>query len=290
MAIPPDLPVVDHHCHLAPSGEGIAAAQRFRDAGGSHLFLATQNYAAGVPTTLEAYREQFATTEALGRRVQEATGVVVYPVLAPYPIDLIAAAERLGLAAARDLQFQAIDLAAHRVQEHAAVALGEVGRAHFPVPAPVASAIEEVFVRALEAARDAGCPAVVHSEDLDADGYRSLAALATRASLPPGRMVKHYARTVVPVADRKDIVPSFLARRELTVRSLDEPAPWFWETDFLDDPRRPGAVLDLATVPRRAAAIATDPGRIERLRIPFQRSIQQVYGFTPTVDRARGES
>lgn len=288
MPIPPDLPVVDHHCHLSPTGEGVAAARRFQQAGGSHLFLATQNYDAGVPTTLESYRIQFATTESLADRIRRETGVEVYCVLAPYPVDLIGAAEAIGLPAARDLQLQAIDLAARRVEEQAAVALGEVGRPHFATTAELVAASEEVFVHALEAARDVGCPAVVHSEDLTADGYRSLAALAARASFPVGRLVKHYARQLVPAKDRLGIAPSFLARRELVSAALAEPPPWFWETDFLDDPRRPGAVLDLATVPRRAQAIAAEASGVDRLRIPFVASVQQVYGFTPTVDRARG--
>lgn len=288
MPIPPDLPVVDHHCHLAPSGEGVEAARRFQRAGGSHLFLATQNYDATVPTTLGAYRDQFATTEALARRVHDETGVVVYPVLAPFPVDLVGAAESIGLSAAQDLQFQAIDLAARRVEEQGAVALGEIGRAHFPVAPEVAAAIEATFVHALEAARDVGCPAVVHSEDLDADGYRSLAGLAARAGFPVGRLVKHYARQIVPAGERLGIAPSFLARRDLIAGTLDEPGPWFWETDFLDDPRRPGAVLDLATVPRRAASVSESADRAERLRIPFAEAVRQVYGFTPTVDRARG--
>lgn len=281
---------MDHHCHLSPTGEGVEAARRFHRAGGSHLFLATQNYSAAVPTSLAAYDDQFATTEALARRVHEETGVVVYPVLAPYPVDLIGAAEALGLPAARDLQCAALDRAARRVREQAAVALGEVGRPHFPVAPPIATAAEEVFLHALEAARDVGCPVVVHSEDLDAGGYRSLAALATRAAFPVGRVVKHYARSVVPAPDRGGIAPSFLARRELVAASLGEPSPWFWETDFLDDPHRRGAVLDLATVPRRAAAVATSEEQVDRLRVPFVDAVTRVYGFTPTVDRTGGGS
>ena len=49
LPLPADLPIVDHHCHLSPSGEGIRAAQRFRAAGGTHLFLTTQNYETGYP-------------------------------------------------------------------------------------------------------------------------------------------------------------------------------------------------------------------------------------------------
>jgi len=280
--LPPDLPVVDHHCHLHPSGEAIGAVRRFRAAGGTHLFLATQNYRPGPIVRLDTYREQFATTIDLAARIRSETGVVVHVVLAPFPVDLLAAAERIGLPAAADLHRAALDAASVAVADQRAVALGEVGWPHFPVPDDVGAAAASVFDHALGRARDVGCPVVVHSDDLDATGYARLAASAARAGLPPGRVVKHYARSIVDPVHRRGIVPSFLARKDLAATSLADPGPWFWETDFLDDPARPGAVLDLATVPRRARAWVEGGGDPDRLRIPFIDSVAAVYGFTPT--------
>lgn len=283
MTLPTDLPVVDHHCHLSPNGEGVRAAARFARAGGSHLFLTTQSYTPGPIVRLETYREQFETTERLAKAIRADTGVVVYVVVAPYPVDLVAAAPEIGLGPALDLQRSALDLAGRWSQEGRAVALGEVGRAHFPVAAEVGAAIDEAFQYALSVARDVGCPAVVHSENLDADGMRSLARLASSVAFPLGKLVKHYQRTSVRPESRSGIVPSYLARRELCSASLVEDGPWFWETDFLDDPKRPGAVLDLETVPKRATAVAAQhPELLERLRIPFVSSIEAVYGLTPT--------
>ncbi|HTT73442.1 MAG TPA: TatD family hydrolase [Thermoplasmata archaeon] len=286
MTLPDDLPIVDHHCHLSPTGEGVAAARRFREAGGTHLFLATQNYAPRVPTTEAEYVAQFETTERLARRVHEETGTVVYPVIAPYPIDLVHAAPDLGVAGALQLQLRALDRAGAWIRDRRAVALGEVGRAHFPVPEPVAAALATVFEYALAIARDAGCPAVVHSEELDRAGYRQLAELARRIGLAPERVVKHYARSRVPAEERDGIAPSYVARRELVREVARDPAPWFLETDFLDDPKRPGAVLDLTTVPRRARAAGerSAPER-DALRVPFVESVERVYGLRPIVER-----
>ncbi len=278
--IPPGLPVVDHHCHLSPSGEGVAAARRFRSAGGTHLFLTTQNYTRGPMRRVEDYAEQYSTTERLARRITEEAGVTAFVVIAPYPVDLIGQAEALGLPEAVAVQRAALELAGRWVEEDRAVGLGEVGRPHFPVAGEIAEAAEEVLRYALEVARDAGCPAIVHSEDLDPPGYARLAELAAQVSFPVGKLVKHYARSVVPAPQRFGIVPSFVARRELVRASLAEEGPWFWETDFLDDPARPGAVLDLATIPRRAAAIAeAHPESVERLRIPFEEAVRTVYGL-----------
>jgi TatD-related deoxyribonuclease len=260
----------------------VAAARRFQAAGGTHLFLATQNYEREVPTSVEDYQRQFETTERLGKDIQERTGVVVYNVVSPYPIDLVAASASLGVQPALEVHRGALDLAGTWVREHRAVALGEVGWAHFPVPSEVAAAIDTAFVHALEVARDVGCPLVVHSPDLDPAGYEALSVRATATGVPPERVIKHYARSRCSAEDRHGIVPSYLARRELVQEVRMDPGPWFLETDFLDDPTRPGAVLDLATVPRRALAIAASgPEGGERLFIPFVDSVEKVYGWRP---------
>jgi TatD-related deoxyribonuclease len=282
------LPIVDHHCHLSPTGEGVAAAHRFRAAGGTHLFLATQNYEPGVPETLEAYRKQFETTEQLGQAVHRETGVVVFNVVAPYPIDLVTAMTRLGPEPALELHRSALDLAGTWVRERRAVALGEVGRAHFPVSEETAALIEAGFRHALAVAHDVGCPLIVHSADLDAAGFRELAERARVAGVAPDHVVKHYARTRVLPGESGGVVPSYLSRRELVKETKDDPGPWFLETDFLDDPARPGAVLDLATVPRRALAIAEErPGGAERLVTPFVQSVEKVYGLRLEVAEGR---
>ena len=284
MGLPSDLPVVDHHCHLSPNGEGVEAARRFRRGGGTHLFLATQQYGPGTPRSVDEYRDQFERTIALARRVREEAAVEVYCVVAPYPVDLVRLAPEIGLAEAVRVQEAALDLAGRWVGDQRVVALGEVGRPHFAVEGPIRDAAERVFGHALEVARDAACPVVVHCEDLDAAGYRSLAEAAARCAFPVTRLVKHYARSIVPPAERAGVVPSYVARRELARESLATDGPWFWETDFLDDPGRPGAVLDLATIPRRAAEVAgRGADASEALRIPFERSIRAVYGFTPSV-------
>jgi TatD-related deoxyribonuclease len=284
VTLPSDLPVIDHHCHLSPNGEGVAAAARFRRAGGTHLFLTTQSYAPGPILRVETYAEQFETTEKLAKAIRTETGVVVYVVVAPYPVDLVSASQSIGVAAALDLHRSALDLAGRWAREGRAVALGEVGRPHFPVEPDVRAAVDEAFLYALGVARDVGSPAVVHSENLDVEGVRTLARLASSVAFPLGRLVKHYQRTIVAPETGAGIVPSYLARRELCSASLHESGPWFWETDFLDDPARPGAVLDLETVPRRARAIAEQhPEDVERLRIPFGSAIQSVYGFLPSV-------
>jgi TatD-related deoxyribonuclease len=282
VTLPADLPVVDHHCHLSPGGEGVEAARRFHREGGSHLFLTTHNWNHSPLRSVEDYRLQFESIEQLGHRIRTETPVSTYLVVSPYPVDLLGMADAMGLTKAVEVQMQGLDLAGKWVREHRAVALGEVGWPHFPITEDRRTAATGIFQHALEVAHDAGCPAVVHCEDLSAEGYQALGEMARAAGLSPERVVKHYAQTYVPATGRSGITPSFLAKKEGVSAALSDDGPWFLETDFLDDPHRPGAVLDIATVPRRAVAIARDhPDQVERLRIPFVDSVRKLYGFTP---------
>lgn len=282
MTLPADLPIVDHHCHLSPGGEGVAAARRFERAGGTHLFITTHNWNHRPLRTVEDYATQFEEMEALTRRVKAETRLGTSLVLAPYPVDLLRLSDDIGAGPASEVHRRALDLAGRWVAEHRAVALGEVGRPHFPVPPETARLVVSVLEHAFEVARDQSCPVVVHSEDLGPEGYSELADLARHVGLPTEKVVKHYARSRLSPATRAGVTPSFLARRELVREVLPDPAPWFLETDFLDDLGRPGAVLDIATVPKRAAWIAREqPELVERLRTPFVESVSRVYGFVP---------
>ncbi len=281
------LPIVDHHAHLQPGPRGLDAVRRFAALGGTHLFLATQAYPPGVPGDLEGYRDQFETTIAIAGKVQAETNVTAYPVVAPYPVDLGVQTERLGLPAAEALQRAALRAAARLVEDGQAVALGEVGRAHFPVPPELREAEDRILRDAVGLARDVGCPLILHTEDLDPQGYRGLEALARLEGLSPERLVKHYTRTYRAPAERFGVTPSFLARRPLVRQALADPGPWFLETDYLDDPARPGAVLSLETVPRRAREL-WEMGMREgsfsevegRLTIPFLEGPRRLYGLS----------
>ena len=133
VSLPADLPVVDHHCHLSPGGEGVEAARRFHREGGSHLFLTTHNWDHRPLRSVADYQAQFESIEQLGHRIRSETPVTTSLVVAPYPVHLLGLADALGLAKAVEIQMQGLDLAGQWVRDHRAVALGEVGWPHFAI-------------------------------------------------------------------------------------------------------------------------------------------------------------
>jgi len=60
---------------------------------------------------------------------------------------------------------------------------------------------------------------------------------------------------VVLPTETHGVVPSVLAREDHIREAVRKGGPFLMETDYIDDPRRPGAVLGPATVPRKTAKL-----------------------------------
>jgi TatD-related deoxyribonuclease len=247
------MAIFDNHFHLRPTGLGVGAAKQFERAGGTALMLTHSPYEDIPIRRAEDYEAAYARTLDLARKVREATRLKVFVALGPYPVDLLALRESLGLAAAAAVLKRGVDLAGRRVADGEAVAIGEVGRPHFPVDPEVWRASNEILAHAMTVARDCGCPVILHTEDPTPETFREFAAIADRAGLRRERVVKHHSTPLTRPEDNLGIVPSILAKEDLVLEAL-KGGPFLLETDYIDDPRRPGAVLGPATVPRKTKA------------------------------------
>jgi len=247
------MAIFDNHFHLRPTGLGVAAAKQFEAAGGTALMLTHSPYDDLPVRRAEDYAAGYARTLDFARQVRTATRLKVFVALGPYPVDLLPLRESIGITAATDVLRSGVDLAGRHVAEGDAVAIGEVGRPHFPVDAEAWRASNEVLAHAMAVARDRGCPVILHTEDPTPETFREFAAIADRCGLPHNRVVKHHSTPLTRPEENHGIVPSLLAKADL-VRVAVGGGPFFLETDYIDDPKRPGAVLGPATVPRKTTA------------------------------------
>ena len=69
--------------------------------------------------------------------------------------------------------------------------------------------------------------------------------------IKPYRVVKHSSPPLVKVAEEVGIFPSIIASRKNIEEAIKQGTRFLMETDYIDDKRRPGAVLGPKTVPRR---------------------------------------
>lgn len=242
-----DTPVLDDHLHLDPvNGRGVEAVEEFARMGGTHLLVLNKpSWSLGIEVEdPDDFREPFDVTVGA---VEEATELLdgrAWPVLGVHPALVSRLLDRgFSPAEARDLMQGGLEVAAEYVAEGPALAI-KSGRPHYDVSDEVWAASNEVMRHAFELAAEVGCAVQLHTES--GEDFRDVAEWAEDRGLPRGQVVKHYAagRCAGPVG-------SVLAEKDELEVAAESGEPFMMETDFVDDPDRPGAVLGPKTVPRR---------------------------------------
>ncbi len=249
-----DFPVVDDHLHLDPvDGRGLEAVEEFSRSGGTHLFVV--NKPSWYFDVEVSQRTEFHTAfEATVEICDDATEVLegeAYPVLGVHPALISRLRERgMSPKEAAELMQEGLEVAAEYVEEEMAVAL-KSGRPHYDVEDSVWRASNEVMERAFELGADVGCAVQLHAEA--EEDFRDVGDLAEDAGLSRSKVVKHYSSPGV-----EGVVPSIMSREEWLEVACSNDQDFMMETDFLDDPDRPGAVMGPRTVPRRVRSLVTD--------------------------------
>jgi TatD-related deoxyribonuclease len=244
------IPVLDDHIHLSPTGNNVESVKRFEKAGGTHCILVNMPYTGMECAVRGDFRAQYEQTLKLCASVNKNTNVRAFAVIGPYPVEILSLAEKHGIEKAKMMMHKGVDDAAEIIMEGRAIGFGEIGRPHFEVSSEFVEASNEVIAYVFSRARDIGCPVVLHTERTTDKVYEELASIALRTGLTREKIVKHFAR-VENINNTHGIVPSVLASREVLNPALYQSPAFMLETDFLDDPQRPGAVLDITTVPKR---------------------------------------
>lgn len=269
-----DLPIFDNHIHLQDIGDNVDAVKEFQKAGGTHLVVSHLPYRDLRTWDSTGYSPVYERTLKLADRVRRETDVDIYVTLGPYPVDLIALTERVGIEKAEAILMSGMDLAAEYVENGRALALGEIGRPHFQVEDDIMDASNRIMKYGMELASDIGCPVVLHTESTTPDICEELAMMADDAGLPRYKVVKHYSPPLVDESKNHGLFPSVLASEKNLRAALKENCRFMMETDFLDDPGRPGAVLGIKTVPRKTFKLLEDS-------ILSERDILQIHKKNP---------
>ncbi len=249
------LPILDNHIHLQPSGRNVEAVLDFQKAGGTHLILSHLPH-KGFPIKMpEDFKSQYEVTLDLAEHVRRKTDVKIFVTLGPYPVELIRLSERMPLSLAVDVMKEGMRLAGDYVREGKAIALGEIGRPHFPVSDEIMDASNEIMKYGMEIAKDMGCAVVLHTESGTPNVCKELVQIAGEAGFPKEKLVKHYSPPIIAPQENHGLFPSVLASEKNISAAVSKGLRFMMETDYLDDPRRPGAVLGIKTVPKRTKAL-----------------------------------
>lgn len=255
-------PIWDTHMHLDSRGRGLAAAQDFANAGGTNLCLVHKpGFPNELPESLDAVKQAYIGTLDMAAAVRREVGLDVRVILGPHPVVWEKQIHTLGMEASTQLHLDSVALALEYCAQGDAVALGEVGRPHYPVSEEIWSAANEQLETVMRMASKAGFPIQLHVEDAGAQTNEELSILCDRSGLQRQRAIHHYAPANVAVDFTHDLSSS-VSMGKHSVSTLLETyrnctSTWTMETDYLDDPSRPGAVLGPKTVPKRTHALVS---------------------------------
>ena len=276
-------PVLDNHLHLDPErGRGMEAVEEFARLGGTHLLLVNQpSWKLGVESTdPEEFRPVFETTIEIAAEATDHLPGRAWPVLGAHPGLISRLVEDRGCspAEARDCMQGVLDIAAEYVREGRALAL-KSGRPHYEVSDAVWEASNDVMNHAFELGADCGCAVQLHTEA--SEDLTEVADWAEERGLPAHKVVKHYAggRLAGPT-------PSVMSNKDRIETAAESGDPFLMETDFIDDPDRPGAVLGPKTVPRRVRWLR-EQGYDAAIRTAHVETPERVYGIDTESTLAR---
>ena len=248
------VPVYDNHIHMSPSGRNVDALREFQAAGGTGLTLVTLPYKEVQISKGGDFARSYGVTYGLAEGGRECTDLEINIAVGPYPVLIIPLADAYGLERAEEMLMKGMDDAARDVAEGRAVAIGEIGRPHFPVSQEIWDASNRVLLHGMELARENDCPVIIHCES-EADTDRSLAELADMAGLDRGLVVKHSSPPWVTDEETHGVMPSIPASKSNLKEALSKGTDRFMiETDYIDDPEKPGAIMSVNTVPKKVAA------------------------------------
>ena len=270
-----ETPVADNHLHLDPErGRGMEAVDEFARFGGTHMLIVNQpSWKLGVDSTdPEDFRTVFETTLQIAAEATDHLDGRAWAILGAHPGLISRLTEDRGCSAAeaKACMQGVLDIAAEYVDDGRALGL-KSGRPHYEVSEAVWAASNDVMKHAFSLGSEVDCAVQLHTEA--SEDLTEVAEWAEARGLAAHRVVKHYAggRLAGPT-------PSVMSNKDWIETAAESGEPFLMETDFIDDPDRPGAVLGPKTVPRRVRWLA-DEGYDDAIRRAHVETPKRVYGI-----------
>lgn len=245
------LVFADAHGHTNPvKGLGAArVAEKFKVSGGwfmALVALSPTSYSI-EPTGLEAYKEMIelhirecSTAEEAGLRVACLAG------FHPAEVDKLIDKYKMDPMKVLELGYGVVDYVASLCREGVLDGIGEVGRQHYKTSPEKALISQLIMEHALQEARDNGCIVHLHLENAGPVSVQLTHVAVERLGLQPSyRVIFHHSKPSMAVEAARlgysATIPGIPRLVEHVVRELDP--VYMVESDFIDDPARPGVVV-----------------------------------------------
>ena len=137
--------IFDNHLHLRRDGKYLEAVKEFKRSGGTHLVLCQYPMPAMVIKE-NSYRGCYEETLRMAEEIRTTIrDICVFITVGPYPVDYLKLKEHFGREKAIVLMKKGMDEAAELCENNQVIAIGEIGRPHFPVDDQVIQYSNEII-------------------------------------------------------------------------------------------------------------------------------------------------
>ena len=244
------MPIFDNHMHLRKDGDYLNAINIFKRYGGTHLNFCPYTDVEKIISS-KSYMECYQDGIKLARHAMGKTGVTIFITIGPYPVDYIRIRKAIGRKEAIEVMKRGMEEAQKLCDDREAIAIGEIGRPHFEVSQDVLEDCNKVMEYGMVLAKESKIPVVLHMEKTTSSNLKEIAIMAKKIGLKNDKVIKHYSPPIIKTEENHGIFPSVIASENNIEIALKKGLRFMLETDYLDDLRRPGAVLALQTIPKK---------------------------------------
>jgi TatD-related deoxyribonuclease len=242
--------IFDNHLHLREYGRFIDAVKEFKKVGGTH-FILCQLPMVDLVIKNKSYRDAYEITLKMVEKIKSNIEIGVFVTLGPYPVDYIKLNQHFGRKKAIEIMKNGIDIAKDFCDEKKSVAIGEIGRPHFNVDKQTMEDSNYVLSYAMKRAAEGNIPIVIHSESTTSKNCKEFVEMGKKEGLKPEKIIKHFSPPLIYKKENFGLFPSVLASTKNLKIAFKKGTRFLMETDYIDDPLRPGAVLGPKSVPKK---------------------------------------
>jgi len=241
--------IFDNHLHLRRDGRFLDAVYDFKKAGGTH-FVLCQYPMVDLVIKNKSYKQCYNKTIKMADEIRSKIDIGVFVTVGPYPVDYLKLSEYFGRNETINIMKRGMDEAAGLCEENLVIAIGEIGRPHFPVSETITEDSNEILLYGMSKARDVSVPVVLHTESTTADTCKEFVEMGKKVGLSADKIVKHYSPALIEENENFGLMPSVLASKKNIYAAVKKGTRFMMETDYIDDLNRPGAVLGPKTIPK----------------------------------------
>ena len=271
--------IFDNHLHLRRDGLFLEAVKDFKKAGGSH-FVLCQLPMTSLVIRDKSYKACYQETLAMADEIRSKIDIGVFVTVGPYPVDYLKLIEKFDRETAIQIMKLGIDEAAELCEEKKIIGIGEIGRPHFSVETQIIEDSNEIMLYGMQRAKDVGVPVILHTESTTPDQCMELVEFGKKVGLPAHKIVKHYSPPLVLNNENHGLMPSVLASEKNIVTAIRKSTRFMMETDYIDDLRRPGAVMSPKTVAKRTLELIEKEIMTEKQSYDIhKRNPEKTYGI-----------